>query len=99
MAPVLSAEEQEKQEKAARHWQKARRGIVGFVAKQEGARASLADIHSHSEMRYFIGHQKFSRMMEELLADGLLSYDAAEGLGTITEAGRALLAEEVPKRP
>ena len=32
-----------------------------------GGRASLADMHQHSEMRYFIGHQKFSQMMEGLV--------------------------------
>lgn len=90
-APALSDEERIKQEKAARHFERARKGVLGFVAKA-GGRASLADMHGHSEMRYFIGHQKFSRLMEGLTDEGLLVYHAAEGEAELTDAGRDYIA-------
>jgi hypothetical protein len=86
---ALSEEERIKQEKAARHLEKTRAGVLRFVAEQGGT-ASLADMHQHSEMRYFVGHQKFSQMMEGMISEGLLDYNHAEGTGTITPAGREL---------
>ena len=84
---ALSDEERERQEKAAKHMLRTRKGVLKFVADQGGT-ASLADMHKHSEMRYFVGHQKFSQMMEALIAEGLLDYSHADGIGTITESGR-----------
>jgi len=90
-AVELSEEERVKQEKVARHFEKARKGVLRFVEKS-GGRASLADMHSHSEMRYFIGHQKFSRLMEGLTGEGLLLFHASEGEGELTDAGRDYIA-------
>ena len=87
---ALSDEEREKQEKAAKHMVRTRKGVLKFVVKQGGT-ASLADMHKHSEMRFFVGHQKFSQMMEGLIADGLLEYSHADGTGTITEDGRSFI--------
>ena len=84
---ALSDEERERQEKAAKHMLRTRKGVLKFVADQGGT-ASLADMHKHSEMRYFVGHQKFSQMMEALISEGLLDYNHADGVGTITEFGR-----------
>ena len=87
-APVaLSEEERQRQEKAAKHLLRTRKGVLKFVVDQGGT-ASLADMHQHSEMRYFVGHQKFSQMMEALIAEGLLDYSHADGTGAITDAGR-----------
>ena len=84
---ALSEEERIKQEKAAKHMERTRKGVLKFVVKQGGT-ASLADMHQHSEMRFFVGHQKFSQMMEGLIAEGLLDYNHADGTGTITPDGR-----------
>jgi len=84
---VLDEEERKKQEKVARHLAKTRRGVLQFVVKQGGT-APLAEMHKHSEMRYFIAHQKFSKMMESLVDEGLLTFSQTEGIGTITDAGR-----------
>ena len=98
VAPVQAAaepqdeEERKKQEKVARHLEKTRRGVLQFVVKQGGS-APLAEMHKHSEMRYFIAHQKFSKMMEALVDEGLLSYSQSEGVGTITEAGQRWLED------
>ena len=78
-------------EKVARHLERARKGVLTFVAGA-GGRASLADMHDHSERRYFIGHQKFSQMMEGLVDEGLLNYDHAEGVGELTDLGREYIA-------
>jgi hypothetical protein len=61
--------------------------VLRFIDKA-GGRSSLAEMHDHSEMRYFIGHQKFSQMMEGLIDDGLLVYDASLGEGELTSEGR-----------
>jgi hypothetical protein len=87
LVPELSAEERAKQEKVARHFEKARKGVLRFVDKA-GGRASLADMHGHSEARYFIGHQKFSQLLEGLIAEGLVIFHATEGEGELTDAGR-----------
>ena len=84
---ALSDEERVRQEKAAKHLLRTRKGVLKFVVDQGGT-SSLADMHKHSEMRYFVGHQKFSQMMEALIAEGLLDYSHADGIGTITSAGR-----------
>ena len=84
---ALSDEERVRQEKAAKHLLRTRKGVLKFVVDQGGT-SSLADMHKHSEMRYFVGHQKFSQMMEALIAEGLLDYSHADGIGTITDAGR-----------
>lgn len=84
---ALSDEERVRQEKAAKHLLRTRKGVLKFVIDQGGT-ASLADMHQHSEMRYFVGHQKFSQMMEALISEGLLDYSHADGTGAITDAGR-----------
>ncbi|MFT5684735.1 MAG: hypothetical protein ACI8RZ_005679 [Myxococcota bacterium] len=87
---ALSEEDRIKQEKAAKHMKRTRKGVLKFVADQGGT-VSLADMHKHSEMRYFVGHQKFSKMMEEMISEGLLDYSHADGTGTITPGGRELV--------
>jgi hypothetical protein len=88
---ALSDEDRIKQEKAAKHMVRTRKGVLKFVADQGGT-ASLADMHKHSEMRYFVGHQKFSQMMEALISEGLLDYNHADGTGSITPGGHELIA-------
>jgi len=84
---ALSDEERIRQEKAAKHMVRTRKGVLKFVADQGGT-SPLADMHKHSEMRYFVGHQKFSEMLEGMISDGLLDYNHSEGTGTITPDGR-----------
>ncbi|MEL6349074.1 MAG: hypothetical protein AAFV53_38575 [Myxococcota bacterium] len=91
-APEPSPEEKEKQEKAARHFERARKGVLKFVSKKPDGVASLAEMHEHSEMRYFIGHQRFSKLMEGLVGEGLVDFDSTQGTATLTSAGRQYIA-------
>ena len=78
-------------EKVAKHRLRATKGLLKFVLKN-GGNCSLADLHNHSETRYFIGHKAFSDLMEDLIAEELLSYDHATSIATLTENGQALIA-------
>ncbi len=89
--PALSAEERIKQEKAAEHLERTRRGVLKFI-QDRGGTAGLAAVHEHSEMRYFIGHQKFSKMLEGLVSEGLIDYSHADNLARITSAGEDYIA-------
>lgn len=72
------------------HWAKARAGILRFVHDQ-GGKASLRELHDHSERTWFIAHQSFSRMMEELTDEELLEFDHDTATATLTPAGVAEL--------
>ncbi len=79
-------------EKVARHFEKARMAVLRFV-EGEGGEATLHSMHAYSERRYFIAHKRFSELMETLVDAGLVVYDVGEGVATLTEEGRRLLAE------
>ncbi len=68
----------------------ARRGLLAFLAKQGGA-LPMRELHTHSLVFYQAGHQAFSELMEGLVADGLVTFDA--GTFTLTDAGRRALAD------
>ena len=68
----------------------ARRGLLAFLAKQGGA-LPMRELHTHSLLFYQAGHQAFSELMEGLVADGLVTFDA--GTFTLTDAGRQVLAD------
>lgn len=77
-------------EKQRRHWERARRGVLRFVAERGGS-ASLKELHEHAESTYFVAHVSFSRLMEELTGEALLGYDHATATATLTDAGRAIV--------
>ena len=66
----------------------ARLGLMRFIAKKGGA-IPMRDLHTHSLVFYAAGHQEFSLLMEGLVADGLVTYDAATAVFTLTDKGRA----------
>ena len=39
----------------------------------------MADMHDHSERRYFIAHRSFSDLMETWIGEGLVAYDTETG--------------------
>lgn len=71
-------------------WERAARGVLQFVA-DAGGTAPLSRMHDHSERTYFIGHQSFSGLMEELVGGNLLQFDTRTQTATLTDAGRARL--------
>ena len=79
------------EEKQKAYFDKARKGMLAWLAKREGAAASLGDMHEHSSGRYLITHQGFSKLMESLVAENLIDYDEATRMATLTDAGRRLI--------
>ena len=76
------------EEKQKVFFEKARKGVLGWLAKRDGGAATLFDMHEHSSGRYLVAHQAFSKMMESFVAEKLIAYDEATRTATITEAGR-----------
>jgi hypothetical protein len=74
------------------YFEKARKGVLTWVAQQPGAAAALGDMHEHSSGKFLIAHQGFSKMMESFVAEGLVDYDEATRIATLTEAGRRFIA-------
>lgn len=83
---VLSEEEQ----KIQKHLHRTRLGLLQFLQKKGGV-LGLADLHDHSEKRYFIGHKKFSDLLEAMVAEGVIAYDWSTQQATLTEKGMNLL--------
>jgi hypothetical protein len=79
------------EEKQKAYFDKARKGMLAWLAKRDGAAASLADMHQHSSERYLIAHQGFSKLMESLVDGELVAYDEQTRIATLTDAGRALI--------
>ena len=76
--------------KAAKHVERTRVAMLKFIVEQ-GGQAGLAEMHDLSERRYFIGHKRFSDLMEGIVDEGLIEYDHSAGIATITEDGRAYI--------
>jgi len=80
------------EERQKAYFEKARKGVLTWLSKQEGQAATLADMHQHSSERFLIAHQGFSAMMESFIAEQLVDYDRETMTATLTEAGRRLIA-------
>ena len=57
------------------YFEKARKGVLTWLAKRDGAAATLAEMHDHSSERFLIAHHGFSKMMESFVGEGLVAYD------------------------
>jgi len=79
-------------ERQKAYFDKARKGVLAWLAKREGAAATLGDMHEHSSQRYLITHQGFSKLMESLVGEKLVDYDEATQTATLTDAGRRSIA-------
>jgi predicted transcriptional regulator len=66
----------------------ARQGLLKFISKKGGA-IPIRELHTHSLLFYQAGHQAFSQLMEGLVADGLVTYDNAASIFSLTDKGRA----------
>ncbi len=80
------------EERQKAFFEKARKGVLTWLAKQDGAAATLGDMHTHSSERYLIAHQGFSKMMESFVNEKLITYDDQTMTATLTDAGRAFIA-------
>jgi butyrate kinase len=70
----------------------ARRGLLAFISKKGGT-IPMRDLHTHSLLFYQAGHQAFSQLMEGLVGDGLVAYDAASAQFSLTDQGHAAVAQ------
>ena len=77
----------QKEDKVLRHRRKAKLGLLRFISEKEGV-VDLATLHTHSEMKYFIGHKSFSDLMEEMVEEESLKFDWENSLAHLTEKGR-----------
>ena len=80
------------EERQKAYFDKARKGVLGWLAKQDGAAATLGEIHDHSSEKFLIAHQGFSKLMESFVAEGLVDYDEAARTATLSDAGRRFIA-------
>ena len=80
------------EERQKAYFEKARKGLLAWLANREGAAATLGDMHEHSSEKFLIAHQGFSKMMEGFVAEGLVDYDEATRTATLTDAGRRFIA-------
>lgn len=71
--------------------ERAGKGLLKHLIEQGGT-VALGDLHAFSERRFFIAHQAFSRLMEDLTARGLVDFNWDTRAATITDAGRAAAA-------
>lgn len=74
------------QEKIARHKLRTRLGLLKKI-QEKGGTIALAELHDHSERRYFVGHKKFSDLMEDMVREELLIFDWESQEATITAQG------------
>lgn len=67
-----------------------REGLMKFIAKKGGS-IPMRELHTHSLVFYQAGHQAFSQLMEGLVGDGLVAYDSATAVFSLTDKGRETL--------
>ena len=80
------------EERQKAYFEKARKGMLAWLAKRDGAAATLGEMHQHSSERFLIAHQGFSQMMETFVAEKLIDYDKGTMTATLTDAGRRFIA-------
>jgi hypothetical protein len=80
------------EERQKAYFEKARKGMLTWLAKRDGAAATLREMHEHSSERFLIAHQGFSQMMETFVAEKLIDYDKDTMTATLTDAGRQFVA-------
>jgi hypothetical protein len=84
-------EEEKKEQAAVKHLAKTKKGLIKKISKNDGS-MSLRDLHSFSEARYFVGHKRFSDLMEEMIAEELVSYEYEDGIVFLGAKAHTLLS-------
>ena len=80
------------EERQKAYFEKARKGVLTWLSKRDGAAATLGEMHDHSSERFLIAHQGFSKMMESFVGEGLIDYDQGTMRAALTDAGRRFIA-------
>ena len=91
-APPRAAvvEKEVAEDKVRRAVLRAKKGTLKKLDEM-GGEASLAELHDHSERRFFIAHRAFSNLMEELTDQGLVDFDHDTGTTRMLPGGRQWL--------
>jgi mannitol/fructose-specific phosphotransferase system IIA component len=63
----------------------------------QGGSLALNDMHEYSLKKFLIQHQAFSRLMENLVEDGLVEFDYVSYLAKISESGKKYISQDPPK--
>jgi predicted transcriptional regulator len=58
------------------------------VIAKKGGSIPIRELHTHSLVFHQAGHQVFSQLMEGLVAHGLVTYDNAASVFSLTDKGR-----------
>ena len=88
--PVLSPEEK-KAQAAAKHLAKTKRGLVQKVSDLGGA-TTLPELHDYSEKKFFVGHKRFSDLMEEMIAEELILFSYEDSAITLGAKAKEFLS-------
>ena len=88
LAPL--SEEEKKEQAAAKHIKKTKKGLLKKLKEAQG-QLSLRDLHDYSEKRFFMGHQKFSLLMEELVEEDLVEYSYEDGMVSLGDQAEEYL--------
>ena len=80
------------EERQQAYFDRARKGVLTWLAAQAGSAATLHDMHEYSSGKFLIAHQGFSKMMESFVAEPLVAYNEATRTTTLTDAGRRFIA-------
>jgi len=81
------------EERQKAFFEKARKGVLTWLSKRDGAAATLGEMHDYSSERYLVAHQGFSKMMESFVGEGLVDYDQGTVTATLTAAGREFITK------
>ena len=81
------------EEKQKAHFTKTKKAALKLAADNGGS-CSMADMHKLTESQFFVAHQRFSMMLEECVADGLVTVDGSNTIA-LTEKGRAFVGEAI----
>jgi hypothetical protein len=79
------------EEKQRAYQERVKKALLRWMADRGGS-APLRELHDHSEQKYLVGHQGFSKLMEGCVDGGLVEFDRSTGIFSLTDAGRAAAA-------
>lgn len=88
--PNLTDEQLKKQQEFL---DRARKGVLRQLSDQ-GGQMNLSALHDFSLNKYFIQHQGFSRMMEDCVNEGFVTFDENSQGFVISDLGRAYAVKQ-----
>ena len=82
--------EEEKEAKFKEVFERARKGVLKYL-DEKGGTLPMGEMHEYSLNKYFIQHERFSKMMETFVDENLIEYDDATQVSTITDKGKEFI--------